>query len=100
MDCFSWCSASISCWCTAGSPRFDLIREGYRLFPLLRAGLMPATPSALEQARDRQDRPALEKFLNEYTDAANKAPNDADAQYRAAVAASYLAGVGIEMHER
>jgi tetratricopeptide (TPR) repeat protein len=70
------------------------------LLPLLMAGLMAATPSALEQARDRQDRPALEKFLNEYTDAANKAPNDADAQYRAAVAASYLAGVGIEMHER
>jgi tetratricopeptide (TPR) repeat protein len=70
------------------------------LLPLLMAGMMAAAPSALEQARDRQDRPALDKLLNEYTDAANKAPNDAEAQYRAAVAASYLAGVGIELHER
>jgi len=31
---------------------------------------------------------------------ANKAPNDAEAQYRAALAASYLAGVDVEMHEK
>jgi tetratricopeptide (TPR) repeat protein len=70
------------------------------LLPLLMAGLMAGAPPALEQARDRQDRAALEKLNGEYADAAAKAPNDAEAQYRAALAASYLAAVQIEMHER
>ncbi|HEY1339482.1 MAG TPA: tetratricopeptide repeat protein [Bryobacteraceae bacterium] len=70
------------------------------LLPLLMAGLLAGAPPALEQARDRQDRAALEKIVAEYSDAAAKAPKDAEAQYRAALAASYLAAVQIEMHER
>jgi tetratricopeptide (TPR) repeat protein len=36
----------------------------------------------------------------EYSAAAAKAPNNADAQYRVALAASYLAEVSIEQHDR
>jgi len=63
---------------------------------LVMAGFMAAAPSALETARDQQNRAALEKMVNESSVAAAKAPNDADAQYRVALAASYLAEVAIE----
>jgi tetratricopeptide (TPR) repeat protein len=58
----------------------------------------PATP--LETARDLQDRPALEKAVNEYAAAAAKTPNDADTQYRLALACSYQAEVDIELHDK
>jgi tetratricopeptide (TPR) repeat protein len=68
---------------------------------LLMAGLLAApAPSPLELARDQQDRVALEKIVNEYSAAAAKAPNDAEQQYRAALACSYLAEVNIEQHDR
>jgi tetratricopeptide (TPR) repeat protein len=67
---------------------------------LIMAGFMAAAPSALETARDQQDRAALERMVNEYSAAAAKAPNNADAQYRVALAASYLAEVAIEQHDR
>ena len=51
-------------------------------------------------ARDQQDRAALEKMAAECRRAAAKAPNDAEAQYRAALATSYLAEVAIELHDR
>jgi tetratricopeptide (TPR) repeat protein len=57
-------------------------------------------PSPLELARDRQDRAALQKLIDEASGAAAKAPNDADAQFRAALACSYLAEVMIEQRER
>jgi tetratricopeptide (TPR) repeat protein len=59
-----------------------------------------APPAPLETARDLQDRPALEKAVNEYAAAAAKAPNDADAQYRLALACSYQAEVAIELHDK
>jgi tetratricopeptide (TPR) repeat protein len=59
----------------------------------------PAT-SPLETARDSQDRPALEKLAGEAAAAAAKASNDADTQYRSALASSYLAEVQIELHDR
>jgi len=62
--------------------------------------LAAAAPSPLETARDRQDRPALQKLVAESTAAAAQAPNDAEAQYRAALTCSYLAEVMIEQHER
>ena len=62
--------------------------------------LAAAAPSALEMARDQQDRAALEKMVSEYAAAAAKAPNDPGAQYRAALAFSYLAGVHVELHDR
>ena len=40
------------------------------------------------------------KLADDYSAAAAKAANDADAQYRAAVACSYLAEVAIEQHDR
>jgi tetratricopeptide (TPR) repeat protein len=59
-----------------------------------------AAPGPLESARDRQDRPALEKQISELTAAAQKAPRDADAQYRVALASSYLAEVSLELHDK
>lgn len=68
---------------------------------LVMAGLMAAAaPSALELARDRQDRAALQKLVADASAAAAKAPADADAQYSAALACSYLAEVMIEQRER
>jgi len=71
------------------------------MLALLIAGfLAAASPSPLDIARDQQDRPALEKLANEYAAAAAKAPNDATAQYRAALAASYLAEVALEVRDK
>src|ERR1039457_875037 len=68
---------------------------------LLLAGfLAAATPSPLETARDMQDRAALEKIVNDSADAAAKIPNDAEGQYRVALASSYLAEVEIEQHDK
>jgi len=61
--------------------------------------LFAAGPSPLDQARDRQDAAALGKLLDAAAAAAAKAPGDAQAQYQAALAASYLAAVRIEMHD-
>ncbi len=69
-------------------------------FLLVSAALFfAATPPPLEQARDRQDPAALGKLLDAAAAAAAKAPNDAQAQYQAALAASYLAAVRIEKHD-
>jgi tetratricopeptide (TPR) repeat protein len=59
-----------------------------------------ATHSPLETARDRQDPTALGKLLDAAAHSAQNAPNDAQAQYQAALAASYLAAVHIELHDR
>jgi tetratricopeptide (TPR) repeat protein len=59
-----------------------------------------AAPGALESARDRQDRPALEKQAAELAAAAQKTPRDAQAQYRAALAFSYLAEVALELRDK
>jgi tetratricopeptide (TPR) repeat protein len=68
---------------------------------LLIAGLMAgAAPSPLEMARDQQDRGTLEKMVNDYSAAASKAPNDAGAQYLAALASSYLAEVALEVRDK
>lgn len=65
----------------------------------LMAALLAAS-GPLETARDRQDRPALEKQISELSAAAQKAPHDAEAQYRVALAASYLAEVSLEMRDK
>lgn len=69
------------------------------LFSLVAGSLLAAQPD-LESARDRQDRPALEKMIADLSAAAEKAPNDAEAQYRAALASSYLAEVALEVRDR
>ena len=54
----------------------------------------------LEQARDRQDRAALERIAAEYGSTAAKQANDANAQYMFAVAQSYLAEVATELKDK
>jgi tetratricopeptide (TPR) repeat protein len=56
--------------------------------------------SDLESARDRQDRPALEKLAAEAAAAEQAAANDVGAHYRAAVAYSYLAEVAQEQRDK
>lgn len=59
-----------------------------------------ATTGPLETARDRQDRAALERLTSQAAAAAAKAPEDAGAQYRFALASSYLAEVDLELHDK
>lgn len=73
------------------------IKEMAAIF--LMAALLAAS-GPLQTARDRQDRPALEKQISELSIAAQKAPHDAEAQYRVALAASYLAEVSLEMRDK
>ncbi len=70
------------------------------LLAMLPVAVPGDSTSALDQARDRQDRAALARFASDARDAAAKSPNDAAAQYRAAVAASYLAEVAQEVHDK
>ena len=68
---------------------------------LLLAGFLAVPPpSPLETARDLQDRATLEKLVGEYSAASAKAPNDAETQYRVALACSYQAEVAIELHDK
>ena len=69
-----------------------------RFLPITAALFFAATPSPLDQARDRQDPAALAQLLDAAAASAAKAPNNALAQYQAALAASYLAAVHIEQH--
>jgi len=65
------------------------------------AAFFAASPTgALEAARDQQDRAALQRMADEAAAAAAKAPNDAEAQYRMAVASSYLAEVALELRDK
>ena len=64
------------------------------------AFLSAAAPSPLEVARDKQDRAALTELAAQAGGAAARAPNDAEAQYRAALANCYLAEVAIELRDR
>ena len=57
-------------------------------------------PAALQTARDQQDRAALQKIVDESFAAASQSPKDADAQYHAALASSYLAEVALELRDR
>lgn len=59
-----------------------------------------AAPAALESARDQQDRAALQKITDQFFTAAAQAPKDAEAQYRAALASSYLAEVALEVRDK
>jgi tetratricopeptide (TPR) repeat protein len=54
----------------------------------------------LVQARDKEDRAALDKLVAEFRAAADKQPNDAEAQYRYALAQSYAAEVAVELHDK
>jgi tetratricopeptide (TPR) repeat protein len=67
---------------------------------VLMAAFVGAVPPALVTARDQQDRGALSRIVNEYAAAAAKSPKDADAQYRIALASSYLAEVALELRDK
>ncbi len=67
---------------------------------LFLAALMAAAPKSLESARDRQDRAALERQISELSAAAQKATRDPEAQYRVALAYSYLAEVSLELRDK
>ena len=62
--------------------------------------MLHGAPRELEQARDRQDRAALERIAASYNAAAAKQANDAQAQYMLAVAQSYLAEVATELKDK
>jgi tetratricopeptide (TPR) repeat protein len=64
---------------------------------LLAAG---STAGDLENARNRQDRAALESLAAQLTVVAEKHPGDAGAQYRSARAQSYLAEVALELRDK
>ncbi len=65
---------------------------------ILALPLIAADP--LETARDAQDRPQLEKLVAEANAAAQKQPNQVAAQYRFALAQSYLAEVALELKDK
>jgi tetratricopeptide (TPR) repeat protein len=67
---------------------------------LVTAWLAASTPSALEMARDTQDRGTLQKIVEESAAAAAKSPHDAEAQYRLALASSYLSEVALELKDK
>jgi tetratricopeptide (TPR) repeat protein len=67
---------------------------------LMAAVLAAGSPAALESARDRQDRAALQKMAQDFSAAAAKANNDAAAQHTAAIAWSYLAEVAQQQHDK
>ncbi len=66
---------------------------------LLAAG-MALGADAPRDARDRQDRGALERITAELENAAAKQPADAVAQYRYAQAESYMAEVALEQRDK
>ena len=68
--------------------------------PIVVAVFLAVAPPGLESARDRQDRTELQRMADESAAAAEKAPKDADAQYREALVSSYLAEVALELRDR
>lgn len=72
-----------------------------RLFALIVVSATVASASSdLEKARDAQDRAALEQNIKTLTDVAAKQQSDAAAQYRLAMAHSYLAEIAIEQRDK
>src|SRR5580693_10394690 len=59
-----------------------------------------AAAGDLEKARDTQDRAALDKLAAQAAAEAQKKPNDAAAQYKLALADSYLAEIAIEQRDK
>lgn len=70
------------------------------VFAILLTAAASAADSELEHARDKQDRAALDRIAGQYAAGAQAAPKDAEAQYRAALAASYVAEVAIEVKDK
>jgi tetratricopeptide (TPR) repeat protein len=54
----------------------------------------------LEKARDAQDRPALDRFASQFAGVAQSKASDPSAQYKLALAESYVAEVAIEVRDK
>jgi tetratricopeptide (TPR) repeat protein len=67
---------------------------------LLLYALLAAAPAAWKNARDAQDRTALDKIVSEADAQAQAKPNDADAQYNAALARFYQSEVALELKDK
>ncbi len=67
---------------------------------ILLMALLAGAPEGLESARDRQDTATLQKQITDLSAAAQKAPNDPEAQYRLALASSYLGEVALERRDK
>src|SRR3569833_2448216 len=67
---------------------------------LIAAVAVSAAAPELEKAREAQDRAALNRHARQYAAAAQSKPNDANAQYSAALAWSYAAEVATEQHDK
>jgi tetratricopeptide (TPR) repeat protein len=65
---------------------------------VLLAGLVSA--GELEKARDAQDRTTLDRLASQSLAEAQSKPNDPVAQYKAAMANSYLAEISIELRDK
>jgi len=70
---------------------------GFLLLLLFNAA---AGGSDLEKARDAQDRPALDRMAAQLATAAQGKSNDAAAEYKLALAESYVAEVAIEVRDK
>lgn len=71
-----------------------------RVFLFLALVAAPAFPGELERARDAQDRAKLDQIANALSAEAEKKPQDANAQYRAAIAQLYLSEVALELRDK
>ena len=71
--------------------------SGFLLFLLFFGA---AGGSDLEKARDAQDRPALDRLAAQSASVAQSKSNDAAAQYKLALAESYVAEVAIEVRDK
>jgi tetratricopeptide (TPR) repeat protein len=63
-------------------------------------GAAPAWEADLLKARDKQDKAALQKMISGLQAAADKAPGDAEAQYKVALANSYLGEISLEVKDK
>jgi tetratricopeptide (TPR) repeat protein len=70
------------------------------LVPIAVSATLTLFAGDLEKARDAQDRAALDQNIRTLADAAARQQNDAAAQYRLALAQSYLAEISIEQRDK
>jgi tetratricopeptide (TPR) repeat protein len=81
-------------------PKFKVMRALALMFFTVVVAAAASGDAGLLNARDHQDRAALEKLASDSRAAAEKQPNDAAAFYRLALAESYTAEVSIELHDK
>lgn len=78
----------------------DAVRIGIALCVLALGGWANVTLQGLQQARDRQDLPALDGMIAQQQRAAQAEAKSPEAQYQLALAYSYAAEVAMEKHDK